>query len=85
MHGMNNKLIYKTLLCIEKDKSSRITSSKTPNPMHKDNQIEKVTRKTPPKNSTPDKFLVIPQELNRHYKDPSRLKKHQIPPNNHET
>jgi hypothetical protein len=85
MHGLNNNLIYKTLLCIERDNSSRIPRSKTPNPMYKDNQNEKVMRKTPPKNSTPDRFPVIPQALNSHYRDPRRLNKHQIPPNNHQT
>jgi hypothetical protein len=83
MHGLNDNLIYKTLLCIETDYSSRIPSSKTPNPMYKDNQNEKVTRKTSPKNATPDRFLVIPQALNMHYRDSRRLIKHQIPPNNH--
>jgi hypothetical protein len=53
--------------------------------MYKDNQNEKVMRKTLPKNSTPDRFLVIPQTLNSHYRDPRRLNKHQIPPSNHQT
>jgi hypothetical protein len=60
MHGLNNKLIYKTLLCVERDNSRRIPKRETPNPMYKDNQNEKVIRKTPPKNSTPDRFPVIP-------------------------
>ena len=85
MHGLNINLIYKTLLCIETYNSSRIPSSKTPNPMCKDNQNEKVMRKNPPKNSTKDRFYVIPQALNRHYRDLKRLNKHQIPPNNHQT
>jgi hypothetical protein len=53
--------------------------------MYKDNQNEKMMRKTPPRNSTKDRFPVIPQALNRHYRDPRRLNKHQIPPNNHQT
>jgi hypothetical protein len=85
MHGLNNNLIYKTLLCIERDNSSKIPRSETPNPMYKDNQNEKVMRNTPPKNLTPNKFPVIPQTLNSHYRDPRRLRKHQIPPNNHQT
>ena len=85
MHGLNNNLIYKTLLCIERDNSRRISKSKTPSPMYKENKNEKVTTKTPPKNSTKERFHVIPQALNSHYRDPRRLKKHQIPPNNHQT
>jgi hypothetical protein len=53
--------------------------------MYKDNQNEKVMRKTLPKNSTPDRFPVIPETLNRHYRDLRRLNKHQIPPNKHQT
>jgi hypothetical protein len=85
MHGLNNNLMYKDLLCIERDNSSRITNNKTLIPMYKDNQNENMMRKTLPKNSTKDRFLVIPQELNSHYRDPRRLGKHQIPPNNHQT
>ena len=85
MNGLNNNLIYKTLLCIERDNSGRIPRNKTPNPMYKDDQNEKVMRKTPPKNSTPDRFPVIPQALDNHYRDPRRLNKHQIPPRNHQT
>jgi hypothetical protein len=82
---IENKLDIETLLCIERDNSSRIPSNKTPIPMYKDNQNENMMRKTPPRNSNKDRFLVIPQALNRHYKDPRRINKHQIPPNNHQT
>jgi hypothetical protein len=85
MHGLNNNVIYKTLLCIERDKSSKIPRRKTTGPMYNDNQNEKVMRNTPPKNSTQDRFLVIPQTLNSHYRDLRRLNKHQISPNNHQT
>jgi len=85
MHGLNNNLIYKTLLCIERDNSSRIPRRKTCSPMYKDNQNEKMMRKTLPKNSTKDRFPVIPQTLNSHYRDPRRLNNLQNPPNNHQT
>jgi hypothetical protein len=42
-------------------------------------------RKTSPIDSTKRGFLFIPQALNRHYRDPRRLNKHQIPPNKHQT
>jgi hypothetical protein len=42
-------------------------------------------RKTPPKNSTPNRFPVIPEKLNRHYRDLRRLNNYKIPPNNHKT
>jgi hypothetical protein len=53
--------------------------------MYKDNQNENMMRKTPPRNSTKDRFPVTQQTLKRHYRDPRRIKKHQIPPNNHQT
>jgi hypothetical protein len=53
--------------------------------MYKDNKKEKMKRKTSPRNSTKRGFLVIPRELNRHYRDLRRLNKHQIPPNKHQT
>jgi hypothetical protein len=53
--------------------------------MYKDNKIEKMKRKTSPKNSTKRGFPVIPQALNRHYRDLRRLSKHKIPPNKHQT
>jgi hypothetical protein len=53
--------------------------------MYKDNKNEKMKRKTSPKNSTKRGFPVIPQALNRHYRDLRRLNKHQIPPNKHQT
>jgi hypothetical protein len=53
--------------------------------MYKDNKNENMKRNTSPKNSTKRGFLVIPQALNRNYKDPRRLNKHQIPPNKHHT
>jgi hypothetical protein len=71
-------------MCIERDNSRRIPRIRTPIPMCKDNENEKVMRKTLPKNSTPNRFLVIPQALNMHYRDLRRLNKHQIPPNNHQ-
>jgi hypothetical protein len=74
----------KNLLCIERDNSRRIPRKKTPIPMYKDNQNENMMRKTPPKNSTKDKFLVIPQTLNSHYRDPRRLNNPQNLPNNHQ-
>ena len=79
------QLDIKTLLCIDRDNPSRISRSKTPIPMYKDNQNEKVMIKNPPKNSTKYRFPVIPQALNRHYRDPRRLNKHQNLPNNHQT
>jgi hypothetical protein len=42
-------------------------------------------RKTPPRNSTPDSLPVIPEMLNRNYRDLIRLNNHQIPPKNHQT
>jgi len=45
-------LDIKTLLCIDKGNTSRISRSKTPIPRCKENQNEKMMRKTPPKNST---------------------------------
>jgi hypothetical protein len=54
-------------------------------PMYKEDKNEKMKRKTLPRNSTKRGFLVIPQALNRHYRDPRRLNKHQIPPNKHQT
>jgi hypothetical protein len=53
--------------------------------MYKDNQNENMMRMNPPRNSTKDKFLVIPQTLNSHYRDPGRLNNQQNPPKNHET
>jgi hypothetical protein len=53
--------------------------------MYKDNKNEKMKRKTSPKNSTKRGFPVIPQVLNRHYRDLRRLSKHQIPPSKHQT
>jgi hypothetical protein len=53
--------------------------------MYKDNKNENMKRKTSLKNSTKRGFPIIPQVLNRHYKDLRRLKKHQIPPNKHQT
>jgi hypothetical protein len=53
--------------------------------MYKDNQNEKMMRKTLPRNSTKDRFPVISQALKRHYRDPRSLNKHQIPPKNHQT
>jgi hypothetical protein len=84
MHGLNNNLIYKTLLCIERDNSSRIPRRKTPSPMYKDNQNEKVMRKTPPKNSTPDRFLSSHRHLTvttETQEDSANIKSHQQPPN----
>jgi hypothetical protein len=79
------QLDIKTLLCIERDNPSRISRRKTLSPRCKDNQNENMMRKTPPKNSTKDKFPVIPQTLNNHYRDLRRLINHQNLPNNHET
>ena len=73
MHGLNINLIYKSLLCIERDNSSRIPSRTTPNPMYKDNQNENMMINTSPRNSTKDMFPAIPQTLNSHYRDPRRL------------
>jgi hypothetical protein len=53
--------------------------------MYKENKNEKMKRKTSPKNSTKRRFLVIPQVVNRHYRDLRRLNKHQIPPKKHQT
>jgi hypothetical protein len=53
--------------------------------MYKDDKNDKMKRKTSPINSTKRGFLVIPQALNRHYRDLRRLSKHQIPPNKHQT
>jgi hypothetical protein len=60
-------------------------SGKTPSPMYQENKNENMMRKTSPKKSTKDRFPVIKQALNRHYRDPRRLDKHQIPPKNHQT
>jgi hypothetical protein len=76
------QLDIKTLLCIDRDDPSKISRRKTPKPRCKENQDEKMMRKAPPKNSTKDKFLVIPETLNR-YRDPRRLKNHQNLANNH--
>jgi hypothetical protein len=53
--------------------------------MYKDNKNEKMKRKTLPINSTKRGFPVIPQALNRNYRDLRSLIKHQIPPNKHHT
>jgi hypothetical protein len=53
--------------------------------MGEDNKNEKMKRKTSPRNSTKRGFHVIPQALNRHYRDLRRLSKHQIPPSKHQT
>jgi hypothetical protein len=53
--------------------------------MYKNNKNEKMKRKTSPKNSTKRGFHVIPQALNKHYRDLRRLSKHQIPPSKHQT
>jgi hypothetical protein len=37
--------------------------------MYKDNKNEKMKRKTSPKYSTKRGFSIIPQALNRHYRD----------------
>jgi hypothetical protein len=79
------QLDIKTLLCIDRDNPSRISRRKTPNPRCKDNQNENMMRKALPKNSTKDRFLVIPQTLNSHYRDPRRLNNHQNLPSNHQT
>jgi hypothetical protein len=72
-------------LCIDRDNSSRRSRRKTPSPMYKDNQKEKMMRKASPKNSTKDRFPVIPPTLNSHYRDPIRLNNHQNLPSNHQT
>jgi hypothetical protein len=82
---IEQQLDIKTLLCIDRDNLSRISRSKTPSPMYNENQNEKKMRKAPPKNSTKDRFFVIPQTLNSHYRDPRRLNNHQSLPNNHQT
>jgi hypothetical protein len=46
---------------------------------------EKMNRKTSLRNSTKRGFHIIPQALNRHYRDSIRLSKHQIPPSKHQT
>jgi hypothetical protein len=79
------QLDIKTLLCIDRDNSSRISRRKIPSPRCKDNQNEKMTRKALPKNSTKDRFPIIPQTLNSHYRDPRRLNNHQNLPNNKAT
>jgi hypothetical protein len=79
------KIDIKTLLCIDRDNPSRISRIKTPNPRCKDNQNEKRMKKEAPKNSTKDRFLVIPKTLNSHYRDPRRLSNHQNLPRNHQT
>jgi hypothetical protein len=79
------QIYIKTLLCIDRDNSSRISMSKIPSPRYKENQNEKMMRKAPPKNSTKDRFLVIPQTLNSHYIDPRSLNNHQNLPSNHQT
>jgi hypothetical protein len=53
--------------------------------MCKDNKNENMKRKTSPRNSTKRGFPIIPQALNRHYGDPRRLNKHQLPPKKHQT
>ena len=62
---------------IERDNSSRIPRRKKPIPMYKDNQNENMMRKAPSKNSTKDRFPVIPQTLKNHYRDPRSLSDHQ--------
>jgi hypothetical protein len=47
--------------------------------------MKRMMRKAPPKNSTKERFPVIPQTLNNHNRDPRRLNNHQNPPNNHKT
>jgi hypothetical protein len=79
------QLDIKTLLCIDRDNSSSISRRKTPWPMYKDTQNKNMTRKALPKNSTKDKYLVISQTLNSHYRDPRRLRNHQNLPNNQAT
>ena len=58
---------------------------KTPNPICNDNQMKMMMRKAPPKNSTKERFPIIPQKLNSHNRDPRRLNNHQNLPNNHQT
>jgi hypothetical protein len=82
---IEQQLDIKTLFCIDRDNPSRISRRKTLSPIYKDNQHEKMMRKAPPKNSTKDRFLVIAQTLNSHYRDPRRLNNHQNLSSNHQT
>jgi hypothetical protein len=40
--------------------------------------------KAPPKNSTKERFIVVPRTLNSHNKDPRRVNNHQNIPSNQE-
>jgi hypothetical protein len=46
---------------------------------------EKDDEKGTAKNSTKDRFPVIPQTLNNHHRDPRILNNHQNLPSNHQT
>jgi hypothetical protein len=47
--------------------------------------MKRMMRKAPPKNSTKERFLVIPQTLNSHNRDLRRLSNHQNLPSNQVT
>jgi hypothetical protein len=85
MQGLNQQLDIKILLYVNRDNSSRMSRSKTPSPSCKDNKMKKMMRKAPPKNSTKERFLVIPHTLNSHNRGPRRLKNHLNLPSNHQT
>jgi hypothetical protein len=42
-------------------------------------------RNTTPKKSTPNRFPVIPENLNKNFRELRRLNNHQLPPNNYQT
>ena len=65
--------------------SNNIPRSQETTQSSRTNKKLKTMRKTLPKNSTPNRFPFNPEKLNKHYRDLRRLRKHQIPPTNHQT
>jgi len=76
---------YTNLLCIKEKQLKQDIKQQSTQPMYKDDKNENMKRKTLPKNSTKRGFPVIPQALNKHYRDLRRLNKHKFPPSKHQT
>jgi hypothetical protein len=85
MHGLKSKLIYSPTVLKKEITQEGYQATKHPTQCTRTIKNENMKRKTSPRNSNKRGFLVIPLALNKHYRDPRRLIKHQIPPNKHQT
>jgi hypothetical protein len=69
MHGLKSNLIYNPTVYRKEITQAGYQVTKHPAQCTRTIKNEKMMRKTPPINSTKDRFPVIPQALNRHYRD----------------